>query len=110
METEIMQSVLDEQLWIRFEALRSSVMEFIKRKVQEGAYHKSYEGKLELSFCFPACFNDPDLTEDPYVNIHLDCSLLVPGGLRHCDWNSSRFDWALMMAEKTIYAWIEEFS
>lgn len=105
-----MQSVLDEQLWIRFEALRSSVMVYIKGKIQDGAYHKSYEGKLEISFCFPSYFDDPDLKEEPHVNIHLDCSLLVPGGLRHYDWNSSRFDSALMMAEKAIYAWIEDYS
>ena len=103
-----MREVLDDRLWVRFEALRSSVMEYLKQKLAEGVHHKSYEGRLELSFTFPSYFDDPDLIEEPYVNIHLSCYLLVPFPLRECDWNASTFEMALHKAEQDIYKWIEQ--
>ena len=105
-----MQSVLEEQLWIRFEALRTSVMEYIRRRIQADSYYKSYEGKMEITFTFPSFFLDRELVEEPEVNIHLDCSMLIPKGLSHCDWNAESFELALRNAEKDIYKWLDRTS
>ena len=93
------------QLHLKF---KGSLTEFIKKNLAEGAHHKSYEGRMELSFTFPSYFDDPDLVEEPYVNIHLSCYLLIPFPLCECDWNASSFEMALYKAEKDIYKLLDQ--
>ena len=64
---------LDEQLWARFQALHLQIKDYVHNAVEEGAHHKSYEGRMTISFGFPSCFG-----ENPYVSIHLWSYLLGP--------------------------------
>ena len=92
---------IDEQLWARFQALREQILTYIRDRVQDGAYHKSYEGRMDVSFCYPSCFDDAFK-----VRIHLWCYLLCPA--REYEWEAETFDQALTFAERDVYRWIGE--
>ena len=86
--------VLDEQLWARFQALHLQIKDYVHNAVEEVAHHKSYEGRMTVSFGFPSCFG-----ESSYVSIHLWSYLL--GG--EFEWSAPTFEEALVKAEKDIY-------
>ena len=92
---------IDEQLWARFQALRERIQSFVRALVKDGAFHKSYEGKMEVSFCYPSCFDSKGS-----VRIHLWCYLICPE--REHEWEAETFQKALIQAERDIYRWIEE--
>ena len=92
---------IDEQLWARFQALRERILSFVRALVRNGAFHKSYEGKMEVSFCYPSCFDSKGS-----VRIHLWCYLICQG--RDCDWAAETFHEALIQAVRDIYRWIGE--
>ena len=48
---------IDEQLWARFQALRQRIQSYVHERIQDGDHHKSYEGRMEVSFCYPSCFD-----------------------------------------------------
>lgn len=98
---------MDDRLWIRFETLRRSVFDFIRKKVKEGAYHKSYEGAFRLEFTFPNCFEDLDCAAEPKAAVRLSSTLLFPEN--HVAWTADSFELALTIAEKEIYGKIDAY-
>ena len=92
---------IDEQLWARFQALRQRIQSYVHERIHDGDHHKSYEGRMEVSFCYPSCFDSKSS-----VRIHLWCYLICPA--RECEWEAETFDQALTFAERDVYRWIGE--
>lgn len=75
----------------RFYCLRQRVFDII-RAVDDG-YHKSYEGAIEVRFCFDSIFEVDDVRDVSFVEIELHCYLLVNG--RHISFRGHTFNGAL---------------
>lgn len=93
----------NEQNWQRFFDLRRKVFKAIEKIVtdpEDDGYHKSYEGAMDVTFCFDNYFEAEDVTDVELVKIELHCYLLVNG--RHAEWYGKTFAEALDKAEKDI--------
>ena len=92
------------QNWKRFFALRRRVFDAIDSIVNDpddDGYHKSYEGAMDVTFCFDNYFNaDNDEHAIAGVKIELHCYLLING--RHEEWWGDTFEEALDKAEAGI--------
>ena len=89
--------------WERFFKLRRRVFDAIEKIVtdpEDDGHHKSYEGAMELTFCYGDYFTSEDEKELNAVKIELHCYLLVDG--RHMEWWGSTFKEALDKAEAGI--------
>ena len=93
---------LDEQLWARFQSLRQRIHDYINDEVSSGTFHKSYEGRMEVSFWYPSVFHETS-GEKPSVRITLWCYLICPG--REYEWEADSFAEVLLKAERDIYRW-----
>ena len=93
----------NERNWQRFFDLRRKVFKAIERIVTDpdhDGFHKSYEGAMDVTFCFDNYFEANDVTDVSFVKIELHCYLMVNG--RHEAWTGSTFADALDKAEKAI--------
>ncbi len=88
----------------RFEKLRKRVMNAIKREIERDGGHKSYEGTLEWTICYPNYFEDETATQGPcFYQLTLHCYVLGPS--RHYTWDGNTMAEALDNAERDIYQW-----
>lgn len=99
------------QNWKRFFALRRRVFDAIDSIVNDpddDGYHKSYEGAMDVTFCFDNYFNaDNDERAIVAVKIELHCYLLING--RHEEWWGDTFEEALDKAEAGIDTILERY-
>lgn len=77
--------------WERFFKLRQKVFDMI-REIDEG-YHKSYEGAVDVRFCFKNIYEAENLDDLDFVEIELHCYLLING--RHKTFRGKDFETAL---------------
>lgn len=84
----------------RFYSLRERVFTLI-RAVDDG-YHKSYEGAMDVRFCFDNIYETKNVCEVEYVEIELHCYLLVNG--RHITFHGKTFSAAMDSFER----WLKE--
>ena len=90
---------MDEKDFRRFFKFRKDVFRLIE-KVDEG-YHKSYEGAVDLKFCYQNIYEAKNVEDIDCVEIELHCYLLVNG--RHIAWEGKTLSEALDKAE----AWLK---
>lgn len=96
--------------WKRFFVLRERVFDAIRRIVEDpedDGYHKSYEGAMDVTFCFDNYFNADDVKDLACVKIELHCYLLING--RHEEWWGNTFAEALDKAERGIEDIVSEY-
>ena len=69
---------------LRLQNLRKKLFDLILHENEiSGGYHKSYEGRLDLTLELPNIWEDGNTK--PYWNLHLACYLLCSG--RSDDWS-----------------------
>lgn len=96
--------------WERFFVLRQRVFSAIDKIVndpEDDGYHKSYEGAMDVKFCFDNYFEADDVYSIACVEIELHCYLLING--RHEVWYGNTFEEALDKAERDIDKMLEEY-
>ena len=90
--------VITNEEWDRFYRLRQRVFDII-RAVDEG-YHKSYEGAVDVQFCFQNIYEADSVMDIDFVEIELHCYLLVNG--RHITFGGRSFSEAMDKFEAYI--------
>lgn len=96
--------------WQRFFKLRQRVFDAIRNIVEDpedDGHHKSYEGAMDVTFCFNNYFNADDVKDLALVKIELHCYLLIDG--RHEEWYGNTFAEALDKAERGIDRIVGEY-
>lgn len=91
--------------WKRFYQLRKKVFDKI-REIDDG-YHKSYEGAMDVTFCFKNIYEADSIEDVDVVKIELHCYLLING--RHESWEGKTFKEALDKASIGINRLIENY-
>ena len=87
-----------------FSALRKQVADYIRKRLDAGAEHKSYEGIWEVLISYPSWFDDETTTASPdFCNITLHCYLIGPS--RGYTWHGKTVDEALEKCKKDIDRW-----
>ena len=100
---------MNEEQKARFEKLRKTVAEGIKKELAIDCCCKSYEGTWELFVGFHDYFEDEDATKPPrYVEIRLHCYVLGPS--RHYCWGGKDWDEAICGCERDVLSWCREMS
>jgi len=90
-----------------FDLIRKKVAAYIKKEVDKGTCHKSYEGTWEVLASFPDYFEDETATAPPnFYRITLHCYLLGPD--RHYNWDGNTLEEALRKCECSIDNWIKD--
>ena len=88
----------------RFDSLRQKVAGMIRKELELGDCHKSYEGTWEVAVEYPDYFEDDTGTAPPrWYCLKLHCYVLGPA--RHYDWTGKTFGEALDKAEREIAQW-----
>ena len=101
---------MNDTNWERFFTLRKRVFDAIKKIVEDpedDGHHKSYEGAMEVEFCYGDYFTSSDEKDLDGVIIKLHCYLLIDG--RHKEWYGRTFEEALDKAEAGINTILEEY-
>lgn len=102
--------MMDDTNWARFFTLRKRVFDAIKKIVEDpedDGYHKSYEGAMDVTFCFDNYFGSEDEYSLECVCIKLHCYLLING--RHEEWCGKTFEEALDKATVGINHILEAY-
>ena len=101
---------MTERDWQRFFKLRQRVFDAIEKIVtdpEDDGHHKSYEGAMDVTFCFDNYFNADNTYDTELVKIELHCYLLING--RHEEWEGRTFSEALDKAEEGINFLLEGY-
>ena len=86
-----------------FQAFRQKVFGYIEKQLQVDGHHKSYEGAIDLSYCYPNYFEQD---RGVMVVIELHCYLIGP--TRHYKWYGDSVVKCLLEANKDLDGWIRE--
>lgn len=92
----------------KFYKLREDLFKQIDKALEEDGHHKSYEGTLEITCCYPNRFEENGENKPNYWVIELHCYVIGPS--RHYDWDGKTFEEALFKADKEIREWFNDYS
>lgn len=98
---------MNEQEMRLFCTLRKKVADYIKKMVDAGEPHKSYEGIWEVLVSYPSYFDDETASARPdCCNITLHCYLIGPS--RGYTWHGKTVGEALEKCKRDIDKWTNE--
>ena len=88
------------------QALRQKIFEAIRVALLQESGHKSYEGALELTTCYPNYFEASEGRTDISYHLQLHCYVLGPS--RHYEWFGDTVAHVCEKATADVDQWINE--